>query len=521
MNKVLIFGGTSEGRIISQRLSENKIFCDVCVATEYGRDLLPADDCINVISGRLSESDMEKLYDSASYTLVVDATHPYASEVSANIKKSVEAYNSKAAGIKAKLIRFERDTKSKIGDENLVFFENAEECAVRLASEIKNSDKNVLLTSGSKELSVFCRDETLRSRIIARVIPSIESLEICQKNGLEGKQIIAMQGPFSLQANLAQIADYKAGFLVTKESGSAGGFDEKIEAAHEAGIKCFVIKKPAGLAEKPDISDKYAYGLGKSEELNYEVISSLDVLFERIYEIMHITAGVKKHLVILAGIGMGSSGGMTVEVQKAITNASFLFGAERILASAKKINEKAQSYPFYLAKDIIPLLQKISSDGKDAALPGLKNSSVILFSGDTGFYSGAEKLLSELKKLPDITLDVLPGISSMQYLFAKSGLSWQNTTVLNLHGVKKDEWADKLSKIVYKSKQIFFITSYFSDVQELGSELSRISGFSETQIKIILGYQLSYPEEKIRTLSPKELQTVFRPGLYSGIIVIQ
>ena len=514
MNKVLIFGGTSEGRLLSQRLSDNKIPCDVCVATEYGREVLNSDDYVKVISGRLSQEEMQKLFQATPCSVVIDATHPYASQVSENIKKSLAAHNAGSQGVKIKLLRFERDTKSKTGSENLIFFENAEECAAQLSLEIKNTDKNVLLTTGSKDLAVFCKDQTLRSRIIARVIPSIESLEICQKNGLEGRQIIAMQGPFSRQMNLAQILDNRAGILVTKESGAAGGFDEKIEAAMEAGVKCFVIKKPeeSGAENAPVTSS------------DYEIFTSLEGLFSRLCELLHIAPEMKKHKVILAGIGMGSTAGMTAEVQKAIKNASCLFGAERILASAKKLNENAASYAFWLAKDIIPVLQKISAGG-GAAGGGTgagqgASSSVILFSGDTGFYSGAEKLLSELRKLPDISLEVLPGISSMQYLFAKAGLSWQNTTVLNLHGVQKDEWADKLSKIVYKNKQIFFISSSFSDIQELGSELSRISGFSETQIKVILGYQLSYPEEKIRTLSPKELQTVFRPGLYSGIIVV-
>ena len=516
MNKVLIFGGTSEGRLISQRLSDNKIPCDVCVATEYGREVLTSDDYVNVISGRLSQEEMQKLYQTTSYSVVIDATHPYASEVSENIKKSLAAHNASTEGLKIKLLRFERDTKSKFADESLTFFENAEECAAQLAAEIKNTDKNLLLTTGSKELAVFCKDENLRSRIIARVIPSIESLEICQKNGLEGRQIIAMQGPFSRQTNLAQIADNRVGILVTKESGSAGGFDEKIEAALEAGIKCFVIKKPEG-AGGPGTSQSASSQPASSD---YETFTSLDAVFTRLCQLIHIAPDTKKHPVILAGIGMGSTGGMTAEVQKAIKNASFLFGAERILASARKLNEKAQAYACYLAKDIIPVLQKITETGQGALPSGRPSSSVILFSGDTGFYSGAEKLISELKKLPDISLEVLPGISSMQYLFAKAGLSWQNTTVLNLHSVQKDEWTDKLSKIVYKNKQIFFITSSYSDVQELGSELLRISGFGKTEIKVILGYQLSYPEEKIRTLSPKELQTVFRPGLYSGIILI-
>lgn len=504
MNKVLIFGGTSEGRILSQRLSEKKIPCDVCVATEYGREALNPDDYVNVISGRLSREEMQKLYQTASYSLVIDATHPYAREVSENIKRSLAAHNAAQKGLKIRLLRFERDTKSKLADGNLVFFENAEECADRLTAEIKNTDKNVLLTTGSKELSLFCRDQLLRSRLISRVIPSMESLEICQKNGLEGRQIIAMQGPFSMQANLAQIADYKAGILVTKESGSAGGFDAKVEAAMEAGIRCFVIKKPEEAGKAADTP------------ADYELFTSLDALFLHLCQLLHISPEKKKHSVILAGIGMGSGDGMTVEVQKAIKNASFLFGAERILSAAKKINKNAASYAYYLAKDIIPVLQKICSANESKS--EMASSSVILFSGDTGFYSGAEKLLSELKKLPDITIEVLPGISSMQYLFAKSGLSWQNTTVLNLHGVQKDEWADKLSKIVYKNKQIFFITSSFSDVQQLGSELLRIAGFGNTRIEVILGYQLSYPEEKIRNLTPKELQTVYRPGLYSGII---
>ena len=253
---------------------------------------------------------------------------------------------------------------------------------------------------------------------------------------------------------------------------------------------------------------------GKEKSDNFEVFSDFDPLFARVRELLHL--GQEKDKVILAGIGMGSCDGLTLEVQKAIKNASYLFGAERILSTAKKVNPAAKSFPYYLAKDIIPVIQKAEAGKADKA----KLSFVILFSGDTGFFSGAEKLLTELKKLENISLDVLPGISSMQYLFAKAGLSWQNTTVLNLHGVQKDDWVDKLSKIVYKNKQIFFITSSFSDVQELGNELERLVSYGKIEIKVILGYQLSYPEEKIRILSPKELQGVYRPGLYSGIIQV-
>lgn len=511
MSKVLIFGGTSEGRLIAERLSESKIGCDVCVATEYGKNLLAPGDYVNVLEGRLSEEEMKALYKSSSYSVIIDATHPYAKEVSENIRKSLTAFNAGTVGVKIKLLRFERDTKSQFSGAGLRYFDDAARCAAELKSALLNDDKNVLLTTGSKELPLFCRDESVRKRIVARVIPSMESLEICQKCGLEGRQIIAMQGPFSQAANLAQISDFNAGLLITKESGAAGGFDSKIEAAEEAGIECWVIKKP----EAEPAGGKVDCSLeGAPKDGSFEVFSDFDPLFARVRELLHL--GQEKDKVILAGIGMGSCDGLTLEVQKAIKNASYLFGAERILSTAKKVNPAAKSFPYYLAKDIIPVIQKAEAGKEDKA----KLSFVILFSGDTGFFSGAEKLLTELKKLENISLDVLPGISSMQYLFAKAGLSWQNTTVLNLHGVQKDDWIDKLSKIVYKNKQIFFITSSFSDVQELGSELERLVSYGKIEIKVILGYQLSYPEEKIRILSPKELQGVYRPGLYSGIIQV-
>ena len=493
MSKVLIFGGTSEGRLIAERLSESKIGCDVCVATEYGKNLLAPGDYVNVLEGRLSEEEMKALYKSSSYSVIIDATHPYAKEVSENIRKSLAAFNAGTVGVKIKLLRFERDTKSQFSGAGLRYFDDAARCAAELKSALLSDDKNVLLTTGSKELPLFCRDESVRKRIVARVIPSMESLEICQKCGLEGRQIIAMQGPFSQAANLAQISDFK------------------IEAAEEAGIECWVIKKP----EAEPAGGKVDCSLeGAPKDGSFEVFSDFDPLFARVRELLHL--GQEKDKVILAGIGMGSCDGLTLEVQKAIKNASYLFGAERILSTAKKVNPAAKSFPYYLAKDIIPVIQKVEAGKEDKA----KLSFVILFSGDTGFFSGAEKLLTELKKLENISLDVLPGISSMQYLFAKAGLSWQNTTVLNLHGVQKDDWVDKLSKIVYKNKQIFFITSSFSDVQELGSELERLVSYGKIEIKVILGYQLSYPEEKIRILSPKELQGVYRPGLYSGIIQV-
>ena len=244
MSKVLIFGGTSEGRLIAERLSESKIGCDVCVATEYGKNLLAPGDYVNVLEGRLSEEEMKALYKSSSYSVIIDATHPYAKEVSENIRKSLDAFNAGIEGVKIKLLRFERYTKSRFSGAGLRYFDDAARCAAELKSALLNDDKNVLLTTGSKELPLFCRDESVRKRIVARVIPSMESLEICQKCGLEGRQIIAMQGPFSQQMNEAVIREFDIKVLITKESGRSGGFMEKITAGRNCGITAVVIRRP-------------------------------------------------------------------------------------------------------------------------------------------------------------------------------------------------------------------------------------------------------------------------------------
>ena len=231
MSKVLLFGGTTEGRVIAKILSENKIECDVCVATEYGEMVMEEMPLVRVKTGRLSPDDMTALVRGGSYNAVIDATHPFAVEVSANIRRGVGA-----ASAKIPLIRFERDTKlfskpDKDGDENVIYFDDVASCAASLAQ----TEGKILLTTGSKELGDFCGSDSLRERLVARVLPGMESVRLCYEAGLTGKQIIAMQGPFSERMNRAVIEEYGISVLVMKESGKTGGADEKVRAAKAAG----------------------------------------------------------------------------------------------------------------------------------------------------------------------------------------------------------------------------------------------------------------------------------------------
>ena len=89
MNKVLLFGGTGEGRALAEWMAARGIPHTVCVATEYGETLLPAGAEAHV--GRMDSGEMEALMRAGGYSLAVDATHPYAVEVTEHIRAAAEA----------------------------------------------------------------------------------------------------------------------------------------------------------------------------------------------------------------------------------------------------------------------------------------------------------------------------------------------------------------------------------------------------------------------------------------------
>ena len=226
--KILLFGGTAEGRELAGWLLERGIPTLVCVATEYGETLLPPESEAHV--GRLDREGMEQLMASRPFTCVVDATHPYAVEVTANIKAAAEA-----AGLpRLRLVR------RSDGEDGCLRARSMAEAAELL----EGLEGNVLLTTGSKELSAFARSG-LVERCCPRVLPMADSLARCLELGFPPKHIICMQGPFSKELNVALLKQYKIRTLVTKDTGGYGGFREKAEAAREAGCALLVVERPS------------------------------------------------------------------------------------------------------------------------------------------------------------------------------------------------------------------------------------------------------------------------------------
>ena len=95
---------------------------------------------------------------------------------------------------------------------------------------LEGTKGNILLTTGSKELGKFTALTDGGERIYARVLSLPSVMETCKGYGFEGKHLIGMQGPFSMELNAAMLRQYDCRYLVTKDTGKAGGFQEKIAA---------------------------------------------------------------------------------------------------------------------------------------------------------------------------------------------------------------------------------------------------------------------------------------------------
>ena len=224
--KIVIFSGTTEGRELSRLLVEAGAEVTVCVASEYGGEEQGRIPGVETRVGALSPEEKTALLSGAE--LCVDATHPYATHVTASVREACGQTGTE-------YLRLLRDASI---EEAAITVEHA-----AAAAELLGTEKgNILLTTGAKELSAFRRLDP--ERLFPRVLPCHESLAACESAGIPHRNIIAMQGPFSKEMNLATIRQYQIRFVVTKDGGAPGGFPEKAAAARETGVTLIVLRRP-------------------------------------------------------------------------------------------------------------------------------------------------------------------------------------------------------------------------------------------------------------------------------------
>ena len=181
-------------------------------------------------------------------------------------------------------------------------------------------------------------------------------------------------------------------------------------------------------------------------------------------------------IVTLAGLGCGTAATMTAEAVEAIRAADCLLGAGRLLAAVPETCT-AKRVEATRPRQLL-----------DALLESGAERPCVVYSGDTGFYSGARGLLA-LLEAEKIAYRVLPGISSVQLLAARLGRTWQDWTLCSAHGTDCDPVT-----AVSQGKPAFFLTGGALGPADLCRRLAE-AGLGG--LKVTVGEDLSYENEHI------------------------
>lgn len=431
MINIMVFAGTTEGRELCEKYENKDIKIDVYTATDYGGGLLPDCDNITVHSGKLDYSEILKEIKRLDPFLVIDATHPYAIEVSKNIKL--------ASG--DKYIRLLRENNPKV---KALYVDSVE----KAITTVNRSRGNIFITTGSKDLEKYTNIKDYQRRCVIRILPDEETYNYALSLGFMRENIIEEKGPFTTKQNIEVIKKYKIRYLISKESGSAGGFNEKYYACNSENVAMVVIQRP------PEEGFKA----------------------QEVYDIIDKAANKKQIYII--GIGLGNPETMTMEAYKYINQAEFIIGAQRMIDSIDTKNKDiCYEYRAEKIKEIIDIK--------------CYNKIAVLFSGDVCLYSGAYSLLNLLE---GYDVKVIQGISSVAYLASKLGISWANAKVVSMHGKEED-----ICSIVRENKSVFVLTS--GNVSEICQKLIN-DGL--TDLHICIGERLSYEDERILAGYPDE-----------------
>ena len=378
MNNILIFGGTTEGRELTEFCSYNKIPVTVSTATEYGANLVSGLEYVKSIYGRLDENQIFDYITENNINLIIDATHPYAVEVTENIKKACQKSDTK-------YLRLIRESEEISG------------LSLNSISEVveylNQSDKNALITTGIKNLSEYTKVMHYCERLAVRVINAEDALNL----GFE--KVISGDGHFSVEDNINHIRKYNSEILVTKESGKSGGYPEKVKACRICKIDMVTVKKPS--------------------ETGYSLDEIKSILSKKIY---------------IVGIGMEGVKTLTKQALECIEKSDILIGAERMLKPFENFGKTCfqtyiteEIYNYIIKSDCNQISVLMSGDcgfysGAEKILKKLEDFDTEVISGISSPIYFCSKIKKPWQNVKFISLhgkeeNIVRNIASNQYCF--------------------------------------------------------------------------------------------------------
>ena len=230
---IFVAAGTQDGRELAGFLLEKGQRVTASVVSRYGEELLSRYPGICINDRPLDEAALADYCRAHGIAVFVDASHPYAANISENAMRAC-----RACGIP--YIRYERQSVP-LAYTKAHYVADYEEAAKVAAS----LGKHVFLTTGSHNLKAFTEAPALQDCVLtARVLPDPKVVEECTALGLRPSQIVALQGPFSEALNEELYKKYEADVVVTKNGGTVGGADTKFAAAMKLGLPLVIVERP-------------------------------------------------------------------------------------------------------------------------------------------------------------------------------------------------------------------------------------------------------------------------------------
>lgn len=224
---ILVFGGTTEGRIAIEVCEQSD--STYYYSTKGSLQKVELQHGVR-LSGAMSASEMEQFCKEKEIKCIIDAAHPFATELHKTIEQT---------GLP--VIRLQRtfsERKSKV-----TYCKDYPDAVVQLK---KANIKKLLALTGTNTIAKL-KDFWTEHETYFRILNRKESLNTAQQSNFDNSHLLF----YNEQHSIPTIEDEKAlirqvgcDAIITKESGESGGYEQKIEAALQSGIKAFVVLRP-------------------------------------------------------------------------------------------------------------------------------------------------------------------------------------------------------------------------------------------------------------------------------------
>lgn len=191
--------------------------------------------------------------------------------------------------------------------------------------------------------------------------------------------------------------------------------------------------------------------------------------------------------IFIVGVGMGDTKYLTKIAEEKIKNADIIIGAKRV--AEPYVNEKKVFFEYEADK-----IKKILEENKC-------ENAVILFSGDTSFFSGAKKLKEEFPNA-----EIFAGISCVSYFCAKIGMAYDNMNIVSMHGRN----CNIVSEVRENEKTFVLLGENPCD---------KLCRYGFENAKVYIGENLSYENEKILHGKAKDFRDTKLASLSVAVII--